>query len=70
MHTRPSPACSNPYKEDGIMNWTLELVVVPISDIDRAKAFYTEKAGFLHPTRMLISRKSRCSHPWMPFNGA
>jgi catechol 2,3-dioxygenase-like lactoylglutathione lyase family enzyme len=28
------------------MNWKLELVAVPVSDIDRAKAFYTEKAGF------------------------
>ncbi len=24
----------------------LELVVVPVSDVDRAKAFYTEKVGF------------------------
>ena len=24
----------------------LEVVVVPVSDVDRAKAFYTEKAGF------------------------
>jgi catechol 2,3-dioxygenase-like lactoylglutathione lyase family enzyme len=24
----------------------LELVLVPVSDVDRAKAFYTEKAGF------------------------
>jgi catechol 2,3-dioxygenase-like lactoylglutathione lyase family enzyme len=24
----------------------LELVAVPVSDVDRAKAFYTEKAGF------------------------
>ena len=28
------------------MNWTLELVVVPVSDIDRAKSFYVGKAGF------------------------
>ncbi len=28
------------------MNWTLELIVVPVSDIDRAKAFYVDKAGF------------------------
>jgi catechol 2,3-dioxygenase-like lactoylglutathione lyase family enzyme len=28
------------------MDWTLEVVVVPVSDVDRAKAFYTEKAGF------------------------
>ena len=28
------------------MDWKLELVVVPVSDIDRAKAFYMERAGF------------------------
>ena len=28
------------------MDWTLELVVVPVTDIDRAKAFYSEKLGF------------------------
>ena len=29
------------------MDWKLELVSVPVSDVDRAKAFYTEKAGFV-----------------------
>ncbi len=28
------------------MEFRLELVTVPVSDVDRAKAFYTEKAGF------------------------
>jgi catechol 2,3-dioxygenase-like lactoylglutathione lyase family enzyme len=28
------------------VDWRLELVQVPVSDVDRAKAFYTEKAGF------------------------
>ena len=28
------------------MDWKLELIVVPVSDIDRAKAFYMEQAGF------------------------
>ena len=28
------------------MNWTLEVIVVPVSDVDRAKAFYAEKLGF------------------------
>lgn len=28
------------------MNWTLEVVVVPTSDVDRAKEFYAEKLGF------------------------
>ena len=29
------------------MDWKLELVAVPVSDVDRAKAFYTDKAGFV-----------------------
>src|SRR3954471_14678532 len=28
------------------MDFKLELVPVPVSDVDRAKAFYTEQAGF------------------------
>ena len=28
------------------MDWKLELVAIPVSDVDRAKDFYTEKAGF------------------------
>ena len=28
------------------MDWKLELVQIPVADIDRAKAFYTEQAGF------------------------
>jgi catechol 2,3-dioxygenase-like lactoylglutathione lyase family enzyme len=28
------------------MDWRLELVLVPVLDVDRAKAFYTEQAGF------------------------
>jgi predicted enzyme related to lactoylglutathione lyase len=28
------------------MDWKLELVAVPVSDVDRAKAFYAEQVGF------------------------
>jgi predicted enzyme related to lactoylglutathione lyase len=28
------------------MDFKLELIAVPVSDVDRAKAFYTERAGF------------------------
>jgi predicted enzyme related to lactoylglutathione lyase len=28
------------------VDWKLELVAVPVSDVDRAKTFYTEQAGF------------------------
>jgi predicted enzyme related to lactoylglutathione lyase len=28
------------------MDWKLEVVPLPVTDVDRAKAFYTEQAGF------------------------
>lgn len=28
------------------MDWKLELVLVPVSDVDRAMTFYTEQVGF------------------------
>ena len=36
------------------MNWTLEVVVVPVSNVDRAKAFYSDQLGFNvdHDTRI------------------
>jgi catechol 2,3-dioxygenase-like lactoylglutathione lyase family enzyme len=36
------------------MNWTLEVVVVPVSDVDVAKDFYADKLGFHvdHDTRI------------------
>jgi catechol 2,3-dioxygenase-like lactoylglutathione lyase family enzyme len=29
------------------MDWKLELVTVPVADVDRAKTFYVEQAGFV-----------------------
>jgi predicted enzyme related to lactoylglutathione lyase len=39
------------------MNWKLEVVVIPVSDVDRAKQFYSEQlaststsiTGWVHP---------------------
>jgi catechol 2,3-dioxygenase-like lactoylglutathione lyase family enzyme len=28
------------------MDWKLELIAIPVSDVDRAKAFYVDRAGF------------------------
>jgi predicted enzyme related to lactoylglutathione lyase len=28
------------------MDWKIELVAIPVSDVDRAKRFYTEQVGF------------------------
>ncbi len=41
------------------MDWKLEVVVVPVTDVGRAKRFYSEQAGFVvdHDTR--ISDKMR-----------
>lgn len=35
------------------MDWKLEVVVVPVADVDRAKAFYADRVGFTvdHDTR-------------------
>jgi len=52
------------------MDWTLEVVILPVSDIDRALAFYRDKVGFEldHDTRnehmhvvQLTPRGSGCS---------
>jgi len=29
------------------MDWKLELIAIPVSDVDRAKAFYVDQAGFV-----------------------
>jgi predicted enzyme related to lactoylglutathione lyase len=41
------------------MDMKLELVPVPVSDVDRAKAFYTEKVGFREDTDQRVSEKIR-----------
>ena len=35
-----------PRERKGTMDYRLELVPIPVSDVDRAKAFYAEKVGF------------------------
>jgi predicted enzyme related to lactoylglutathione lyase len=35
-----------PPRKDVKMDWTLEVVVIPVTDIDRAKAFYADRLGF------------------------
>jgi catechol 2,3-dioxygenase-like lactoylglutathione lyase family enzyme len=51
------------------MNWTLEVVVVPVSDVDRAKAFYAQRLGFTvdHDTR--ISDEARVVQMTPPGSG-
>lgn len=41
------------------MDWTLEVVVVPVSDVERARAFYADGLGFVvdHDTRVSATRR-------------
>jgi predicted enzyme related to lactoylglutathione lyase len=41
------------------VDWKLELVNVPVSDVDRAKAFYTERVGFHLDNDARVSEEMR-----------
>jgi predicted enzyme related to lactoylglutathione lyase len=41
------------------MDFKIELVHIPVSDVDRAKAFYTEKAGFNADVDVQVSGEVR-----------
>jgi catechol 2,3-dioxygenase-like lactoylglutathione lyase family enzyme len=55
---RPSSVSSFPprvhVKGGFSVDWKLELVVIPVTDVDRAKRFYSEQVGFVvdHDTRI------------------
>ncbi|MEV0682827.1 VOC family protein [Nocardia sp. NPDC050378] len=51
------------------MNWTLEVVVVPVSDIDRAKDFYANKLGFTVDHDTVISDEVRIVQLTPPGSG-
>src|SRR5919107_2901544 len=47
----PGPRSSSPCrrskrKGECIMDWTIEVVTIPVSNVDRARDFYVEKVGF------------------------
>ena len=51
------------------MNWTLEVVVVPVSDVDRAKEFYAERLGFAVDHDTVISDDARIVQLTPPGSG-
>jgi len=51
------------------MNWTLEVVVVPVSDVDRAKAFYADQLGFAVDHDTTISDDARVVQLTPPGSG-
>src|SRR5581483_10526014 len=43
---RADVTCGTPLRKELPMQWSLEVVVLPVSDIDRAIAFYRDQLGF------------------------
>jgi catechol 2,3-dioxygenase-like lactoylglutathione lyase family enzyme len=41
------------------MDWKLELVAVPVADVDRAKAFYVDQVGFVADHDHTVSEEMR-----------
>jgi catechol 2,3-dioxygenase-like lactoylglutathione lyase family enzyme len=51
------------------VNWTLEVVVVPVADIDRAKAFYADRLGFVLDHDTVINDQVRIVQLTPPGSG-
>lgn len=51
------------------MNWTLEVVCVPVSDVDRAKTFYADQLGFNVDHDTTMSAESRIIQLTPPGSG-
>ncbi len=41
------------------MDWKLELVMLPVTDVDRAKAFYVDQVGFVADHDVTVSDEIR-----------
>jgi predicted enzyme related to lactoylglutathione lyase len=41
------------------MDWKLELIAIPVADVDRAKAFYAEQVGFVAEHDHQVSEELR-----------
>jgi catechol 2,3-dioxygenase-like lactoylglutathione lyase family enzyme len=51
------------------MDWKLEVVIVPVSDVDRAKAFYSEQVGFVVDVDRQVSDSTRVVQLTPPGSG-
>ncbi|MFV2111350.1 VOC family protein [Micromonospora sp. LOL_025] len=51
------------------MNWTLEVVIVPVSDVDRAKSFYADQLGFVVDHDTVINEDARIVQLTPPGSG-
>jgi predicted enzyme related to lactoylglutathione lyase len=47
------------WNKENVMDWKLELVIIPVSDVDRAKAFYVDQVGFNADFDQTVSEEIR-----------
>ena len=41
------------------MTWKIELIFVPVTDVDRAKAFYVDRVGFTLDNDQVVDESTR-----------
>ena len=46
------------------MDWKIELVAIPVTDVDRAKAFYVDQVGFHADPGGVSCTKRSLSETW------
>ena len=51
------------------MNWTLEVIVVPVSNVDRAKNFYEKQLGFNEDHDTKVNKSMRIVQLTPPGSG-
>ncbi len=54
-----APMTTEPDRKDPAMDYKLELITLPVSDVDRAKAFYVDRAGFVEEHDHQVSDELR-----------
>ena len=52
-------AYGRPAQKGTAMDWKLELVILPVSDVDRAKVFYVDQVGFSADHDQVVSDEIR-----------
>lgn len=57
------------HNEEAPMTWMLEVIVVPVSNLDRAKAFYSEQLGFIVDHDTVIDENNRVIQLTPPGSG-
>jgi catechol 2,3-dioxygenase-like lactoylglutathione lyase family enzyme len=59
IHPQRTPAEGRTHLKETDMDWKIELIAVPVSDVDRAKEFYVDRVGFHDDYDVRVNEKLR-----------